>query len=261
MNKPNLQNIYTLLTPYSQLPEESYGISVFGSAATPVVYIGSEHIFDPSDTRLAVIESEFARFTNKTEESHRCAVIEGGLRDIAESREKAIIEQGGEGGLLTYLAHQASIDCVCYEPSRGDVITFLDSDYSRDQIFFSQMIDAFYQYYAEKMDNDIVEFIQFFINDFNTECNTDYSINSLHVIAKKLNIHFDYTNSELMSLYTNPTDQRNPIRSVTEAIALCRDLFIVSRIVESYRNDVAQFVVYGGSHLQVQQRALKELII
>lgn len=260
MNNQYLEDIYKLLTPYSQLPEESCGVKVFGSTGVPVVYVGSEHIFDPKDSRLDVIDHEFTNFVRKTDGLARCAVIEGSLRDVAVSREGSIIEQGGEGGLLTYLAHNASMECVCYEPSRSDIISFLKKNYSRDQIFFSQMVDVFYQYYAEKMSGDIVEFAQFFINDFNTDCSADYSINSLSEIANRMGIPFEYTDAKMMTLYTNPTDKNNPIRSVTEAIALCRDLFIVNRIVETHKRGTSQFIVYGGSHLQVQKKALTHLI-
>lgn len=220
------------------------------------------HSFKINDEQNIHIEEKFNDFLLKYPNKDNCRVIiEGALRGEFVSMEDAITKGGGEGGYMTYLAKTKGVECVCYEPTKQEIIKgCIEAGFKPDEIFLQDIMSNIFQMNNEKIesDNEKREYIEWFIDKYNQDCGTNYDyakLSEIHKIVfnKEINIYdleFAYTIS-------NPYDQANPLRLISNCKGEIRDVYIIDEILKNDKAGTVQFVVYGESHIRVYNHILK----
>lgn len=234
----------------------------YDSDQTTLFYLGVHHSYNPDDPMFMEIKSKFDAFLTITEGRDRCVVIEGGLRDMASDRNASILNQGGEGGYLTYLAGIADIKTVCYEPDQKNVIADASNIYGQDMVFYSLMCDRTYQYSQEADKPDFSSYIQYFINEFNTLMTETYSIAIFSEIHQRISgKQLDHEDSDIFYRLSDPTNVSNPILEVSSYIAEYRDAYIAKEIIKNHLDGISQFVLYGKTHALIQEPAILHFLL
>ena len=110
-------------------PPRGSSLSVFASPKQqPVLlFLGTYHSFDPSDSQHAEIEALFAKF------APTLLIVEGGDWPIADSREEAI-SRYGEMGWARLLAARAGVESTSFEPRMGNEIAAVLEEFPAEDV-------------------------------------------------------------------------------------------------------------------------------
>jgi hypothetical protein len=214
------------------------------------------YTFDHSDPQKEMIDTCWNNFCSNGN-MNKVAVVESGLRSVAKNEQESFENEGGEGGYLTYIADKSVIGCVCYEPTKQEIYTQASKYYSMDDVYYATLMDSVYQYSNEETTTSVEEYIQHFIDSFNDEANTDYSLTDLSRIHQK-NWSKPLDLSDWQTAYTvsNPYGDTNPVKELQQFVVTQRDVQILKKIIEAHKNGVTQFALYGQSHCWIYSRVL-----
>lgn len=259
----NRMDIYSKLQSYKHATHTATPFTLsYKSETTQLILVGMSHTFDPQDKELKYIEDAFNVFADQTS-SQRRAVVEGGLRGEPKDRTSAIIEHGGEGGLLTFLAQQSGIEVACYEPDLVGVHQAIAKESSADLVALSHISDIAFQYHNENPDVSQAEYADQFLKELAETLGTTYTIARInHIASDILESPVDiFADEDTAYLLADPTNPKNPIRETAEAITRYRDAAVLEEIIKHHRAHIDQFVVYGSSHVDLWKAYLDEELI
>lgn len=261
----SIDSIRDKLVSYANVQEletdQDVYFKIYDSAKATLYYLGVRHSYEPNDPVFTEIESKFDVFLTNTEGKNRCVVIEGALRDVASDKHSSIINQGGEGGYLMFLASGAGIRSVCYEPDQKKMIDDVSEKYGLDLVFYSLMCDRAYQYSQETDKPAFVSYIQYFIDEFNDLAKATYSLEIFSEIHQRISGHQLNQDADLFYRFSDPTNEENPIREIASFIAGYRDAYIAEQITKNHLAGISQFVLYGKTHALIQAPAITHFLL
>lgn len=228
-----------------------------------LVYMGTRHCYNSKDEEFEKIRKEWKEFYYRNRDREMIVVVEGGVRPIEESEEKAIIK-GGEMTFITYLAHQDKVSTICFEPMRGEVFEEVGKKHSREKVFYQRMAQIALQWNTLTEKPEFEGYIHHFMERDEKESNWndfDFSFDNLKKIHRELfDTEFNPTDRDFFYTIINPSQKNTIINEISRDEDVVRDTAIVKGIIGEWQKGKSIFVVYGSGHSVIQERALKKLL-
>lgn len=212
-------------------------------------YFGANHSRNSDDPQYDRLRKYWADFLEKTKGINAVVFIEGGIRNVRDN-EKNSIQLDSEAGFITLLSDKAGIARYCPEPLPEDIKRYVLSTFSEDELN--------YYYFARTVSqwNRIPEPrppFEHYVQGFSIE-----ELKRLH--SKITSTEFNENDRELFDLLSNPTKLNNPLYKLIRAFGVYRNAYIVQEIEKTWKEGKSMFIVYGGSHAILQERALRTLL-
>ncbi len=251
---------------YARLKEvpnnQVYLFTISGENDQSLYYLGTHHTHDPNDTQFREIEELLDQFVEETKDKEKVVLVEcSGLLPDYTDKEIAI-KRSREVGFTTILARQKQVEVMSPEPTKIEEATQLLKNYSREDVFYFYMIHHCWNY--SKMHLDVKPSHTKFINAQMVKYTLmeefkDFDFSFEHFLeiynAKHPTIPFDIENTNLFYEETKPANG-----NISESSGKIRDMIIIQKIYELWKQGKSIFIVYGKGHAVIQESALKELL-
>lgn len=220
-------------------------------------YFGSNHSHDPKNEQYPALTDLWNEFLQQTHGKNCIVLIEGGLRNIQKTQTQTIIKDG-EAGYATFLAHQASIPCICADPDDAYLKTELLKQFNVDEINYMRFTDIWHQF-NEVAKNDaslnFKKYLQKFHN-FLGKKNLKYFQN-LH--QQFFHEPFDVNNETNIRDTINLKNSDHIIGKIHHQNNVLRDEFIINQIQKLIMQGKNIFIVFGATHAMMQEPAIKNI--
>lgn len=218
-------------------------------------YFGANHSCEPANEQYPLLKSFWQKFLQQTGGKNCVVLVEGSKRNLCQSEELAIATQGGEGGLMTLLAHQNNIPTECPEPSRQFLCDELLKYFSNDEVTYRNFALCVHQFHRYKHVDPHLKF-----EDHCQRYNDYKDLDHMKKIHKNLfNAELDVHDEKFFYNIINPVVQTTIINKVCRQASATRDEFIVNYIKNLMQQGKNVFVVYGCTHAVMQEAAIKDL--
>lgn len=225
------------------------------------LYFGSEYSNNPAHPQYPILQKYWHEFLYEARNHETIAFIEGGERKLHDSLEAAV-EQDGEAGWLTWMAHDAHVACRSPEPNDKEMTVELVKQYGEEPVlhyYFVRNVAQWQRYGKPDGYGDYFWFVNKWpeIYGFTGEV----SLDRLHIIHKNLTGKpFDKDDHELIYELSNPYESVAKTNEVSKASSLFRDRHIVKQFAQEWQLEKCIFAVYGHSHVVEQEEALHQLL-
>lgn len=252
---------------YAELAEQGSihpYIYKLGNSHQYLCFFGVQHSYDPQDEQFGQLKAAWSQWLKQTDSSKRIILTEGGKRPLSKS-ETVAIQENGEAGLATYLAHKSGVKVESPEPDRKQEADHLANQFDRDKAMYYYFARQVPQWFSINQQRG-VSFDEYFDNFFKRHRqsirwnNYDFSIEHIKTLHKQ------YTGKEFevpesRQDHSDLYEQYNPASNdVSSASSHYRDKYILGRTKELWDNGQSIFIVYGSGHAIVMEPALRALI-
>lgn len=233
-------------------------------------YFGANHACDPHDPQYAALETFWQEFLDKTEGRPRIVLVEGNTRRLTTNKEEAITTAGGEGGYITFLAHQENIPVVCPEPQKSRLVRELLKQFTIEEILYRDFAQSalqacrYRQIHGTSFDHEafiadcLADFSYFFTTCFYARTFTMGTIQEIH--HRHFDHELDLYDKTFFATITDPAAQHCIINKICRQASMLRDKAIVDYIRDEITNHKNIFVVYGATHAVMQEEAISILM-
>ncbi len=217
-------------------------------------YFGANHSTDPSNKQYPELEAFWNQFLSKTDSLNCIVLIEGNLRRLATSREESIVNQGAEGGFITFLASTyPDIIIQCPEPPQYLIDEHLYSFFSSDTISYKNYAQQLLWEIRKHKANPHLSW-----EKIHQSSSLDLNVvESLH--KRHFKQPFAPSNENFFYSITNPAEEYSIINEVCRKASIFRDIHIVSSIENLIKMGKNIFIVYGGTHAIMQEPAIRKI--
>lgn len=226
-------------------------------------YFGANHSCDPHNKQYQMLEKFWQEFLSETKGKNCVVLVEGSKRPIGQNKEHSIVHNGGEGGFVTFLAHQADIETECPEPNEIFLLNELRKHFSDVEIIYLRFAQAVLQFNRtmkadEKLDFEI--FIQPYLIEFQQYVQFPITLTAMKQIHQQLfKQEFNPHDENFFYMITNPVTQDTTINKICREASTIRDVQIVNYIDNLIQQGKNIFIVYGFTHAVMQEAAIKKL--
>ncbi len=258
----------SLLLPREKYAEESkkYGgeYSTFEIETDKQIlfYFGANHSRDPQNPQYPALREYWQRFLKLAEGKEKIVLVEGGLRKLEKNEESAITKGGSEGGLITFLAHQADVTIACPDISDDELMKRLP-DSNKDEVllyWFLSWLNNFRKHADPKPDFE--KSAQMWCKNQKPRKmwkDVEISLPRLKKLYKKI-LGKDFNENKNPNDLVNPNKTESVINKIARAQSDLRDANIASEIERYWNEGKSIFVVFGRGHLIIEKSAL-ELVL
>lgn len=228
-------------------------------------YFGANHSRDIQDEQYPKLEQYWNRFLAKTVNKDRVVFVEGGKRKIWADKETAV-HNDSEAGFVTKLAHESSVSVECPEPDANIERDYLLEKYSKDQIqyyYFARLIPVWHKGKEpkESFENFVKKYERVMTSENEKWGDYDFSLkNMIYVHQRLFSTPFDENNIDFFKSIVNPMTEKSIINEVARDCSMFRDVHIVTKIKDRWKEGKSMFVVFGSSHAIMQEPALRQLL-
>jgi hypothetical protein len=219
-------------------------------------YFGVQHSRDPKHPQFAFIKEKWNSFLNLAKASLAIGETKG-WKNIPSS-EMESIAQGGESLFLAFLANQASVSYVCFEPEIGGEMNSLLKNFSKEQVEYYYFARIAAQWHRLASKPSIEEYVAWNLKrDERVSGWKDFEFSIDHM--KEIHMSFfgaalNLNDLDWFQKIANPTREDNPLKGVVCASGEYRDNAIIEGVKNAWlkdKNDV--FMVYGSGHAKKYQ--------
>ncbi len=220
-------------------------------------YFGANHSHDPKDKQYSILRKFWKTFL-KTRSTKKLVVIEGNLRKV-HANEKAAIESGAEGSVVTLWAHHANIPIICPEPSRDRVAAALKKEFSKDEIYyhwFAGLVDTWGRHNPRPdFKKWMAEVMAIYVRQFGWKDFTFPKMKAVHkrLLGKAFSLH----NLRLFNRMVNPNRADTIVNQITRTSDDIRDAEILKRLRKEWGTGKSLFVVCGSGHSFLHEPILR----
>lgn len=229
-----------------------------------LLYVGSQHCYDPKDNEFEIIRKEWDKFYKRNKDKEMIVIVEGGIWPIEKSAEDAIIKDG-EMSFVTFLAYQDGVSTICLEPQRDEVFNELAKEHGRDKVFYQRIAQVVLQWNTLIEKPNFEKYLVYFMEKDKKESNWndfDFSLEHFYKIHKDLfDTDFKPTDRKFFYDIINPSQKNTVINQISRDEDVVRDTAIIKGIMEEWQKGKSIFVIYGSGHAVIQERALRALLI
>ncbi len=226
-------------------------------------YFGANHSCEPHNKQYQMLEKFWQEFLRKTKGKNCVVLVEGSKRFVGQNKEDAIMHNGGEGGFITFLAHQANIGTECPEPSEIFLLNELQEHFSEEEIIYFRFAQAVLQFNRHKKADerlDFETFIQPYLINFQKFVQLPITLAAMKQIHQKLfKQEFNPNDENFFYTITNPVIQDTIINKICREASTIRDIKIVNYIDNLLQQGKDIFIVYGFTHAVIQEAAIREI--
>jgi hypothetical protein len=231
-------------------------------------YFGANHSCDPDDPQYPILERFWQEFLEKIQDTRCVVLVEGNIRKLAATKEEAITTAGGEGGYITFLAHQQDIPVACPEPRKSELIKELLNEFSVEAIAYADFaqaaLSACRRHQAQKtfkvktsLIDHLADFSLFFSTCFYER---QFNLKTIDQMHHTLFDHdLDLSDEAFFATITDPVADHCVINQICRKKSMLRDRAVVNYIQKLVAQQKNIFIVYGATHAIMQEEALKSI--
>lgn len=223
-------------------------------------YFGATHTYNPRHEQFIHIKKYWNNFLEKSKNTDRIILIEGGVRKIERNETEAIIKDG-EAGFLTYLGNQSEVKVISPKIDNNLVPQELFEGNDKDELLLYCKLCYLDQY--NRIEKPNLSFDEYFDNWFIDEVKSgiwNYSdldnkrLDDLYKILTGTVIKYN----ESQKKYLNPNILDTKLNLIAKEISDIRDYKIACEIEKQWIKGKSIFVIYGFGHLIIQKPALEK---
>jgi len=226
------------------------------SSEGQLLYFGSRHVYDPADPLVAEIQKLWAEFVPTL------ALNEGGDPPVAGTIEDAV-KQFGEPGLVRYLAARDKTPVLSLEPSRAREVASLLPHYSRQQIKLFYVLRQVPHYRLATLSVPLEKKIEEDLGTFAALYDLPGAPRTLAEIAESCEVllpglaHWN----DVPQPYFDPLQETTRFTNdISRRLSNLRDEHMVDLLAREVERGARVFAVVGGSHVVMQEPALRARI-
>ncbi len=261
--------VQSLLAPQSviaALPaemKECWQTAILGDAQRRLFYFGAVHFYDASNPMFEEIEAFWRKFlSSNTSGQEQTVFFEGNFEPVTDDAE-ATIRAGGESAYVRLLARQAGVAEFRPEPKRLDEINFLRTMFSDEEIFSFYFVRTLVQWHRLIDGPPVEQYLRSYIQNWQDKYTmpSEWGFGELYRMAEEIAgepISMERKNS-LQRIISGRVVQ-SALNDIDRHVGDFRDVFMVERIIETWRAGRNLFIVYGNLHLMRQKPALLFLL-
>lgn len=219
-----------------------------------LLYFGAQHTYDSKDAQIAQIEKLWKKFRPTVAYHESTGTLLSRTIDEAVSK-------SGEPGLVRFLAARDKIPVFSLEPSRADEVAMLLKTYTPEQIKVFYALRPIPQFRKRKTDETIETFMTTLLSNLSRIPGLETAPNSVGELEKSCL----WLSPQLKDWRETPQSWFDPVVSqaytnqISRLSSEFRDLHMVKLLVDEVKQGKRVFAVIGGSHVVMQERALKAL--
>ena len=218
-----------------------------------LLYFGAQHTYDPKDAQIAEIEKRWKEFRPTV------AYNEGGNPSVSKTLDETV-SKSGESGLVRFLAARDKIPAFSLEPSRADEAAMLLKTYTPEQVKVFYALRQVPQFGNSKRDETIETHLEFVLGKWLSSVpglegsprNLTEFERSCQWLSPKLKDWRDVPQS-----WFDPMDSQAYTNQISRLSGEFRDQHMVKLLIDEAKQGKRVFAVVGGSHVVMQERALR----
>jgi hypothetical protein len=223
-------------------------------------YFGANHSHDPKNKQYPVLRAFWKKFL-KTHSTEKLVVVEGSLRR-AEKTEKAAVEHGSEGSIVTIWTRKSDIPIICPEPLGLKINKAIKKKFTKDEIYyldFAHYADAWYRYNPQP---DFTEYMTRTMAVSSRQFKrTDFTLPRMKAVHKKIfKKNFSLKDPKFFNRITNPNRTDTIVNRVAGMTSDIRDEAILKRIQKEWREGKSLFITYGSGHAFLHEPILRKIL-
>jgi hypothetical protein len=207
-------------------------------------YYGARHTFDAEDPQIAQIEAEWTRFRPDI------AFNEGGSPPFQKTRDDAV-SKGGESSFVRYLAMRDDVPTTTLDPSRAEEVAALATRFSREKVKTYFLVRGAMQFIerhgTERVDDEINRILAIY--------DATPGLRGSPRTVEELRAIFDL--SAVQREWFDPAKTGTWMNDISRASSDYRDQHMVEFLTRHARDGRRVFAVAGGSHVFMQEPALR----
>jgi hypothetical protein len=222
-----------------------------------LLYFGAQHNNDPKHPQNQQIQKLWKSFRPSI------AFNEGGDPPTLKVPEEAI-SRFGEAGLVRFLAARDNVPVRSLEPSRGEEVATLVKSYSPEQLKVFYALRQIPAYRRGKNNETLDERVEFTLKWLSNVHGLEGVPRTLAELGEssarllpKLKEWREVPDSWFDPGYTQPPSYLNEVSRVSNRF---RDEYMVNLLVDEVKQGKRVFAVVGGSHVVMQERALRAIL-
>ena len=240
---------------YAQLRPEWPYVLQLRSSHGEILYFGAAHTSDPSDPQLEQIEQAWEQFQPDI------AFTEGGLPPIAATQNEAV-RNAGEPGLVRFLAARDNVPTTTLDPSRAEQVAALDRHFSREQIKLYFLLRAVNQYVQRRGEAGLATELERILSIYAATSGLSESPRSIQELAAAYGRWFPDAAgyAGVRASWLDPVVSETFLNDISRALSDYRDRYMVRLLSNTVNDGYRVFAVVGGTHVVMQERALRARI-
>ena len=220
-------------------------------------WLGVKHLRDTGHPQFQELKKLWKNFLERAQTP--IAVVEN-LTGRHYPSEEGAIHDGGEAGLVSFLAGAANVQLFCFEPDRHEEMNFLAARFGKEKVEYYYFGRAAAQWHRIVKQGNLEEYLMPFLKrdkDASRWGEFDFSIAHLREIHSKLfGGKMDLGDAGFFKIIESPSRQDNLLREIVTASGKFRDDVIVKSVKRLFEtNDV--FMVYGKYHREAHESGLR----
>ena len=221
-----------------------------------LLYFGSRHVYDPAHPQVAEIQKLWAEFAPTV------ALNEGGDPPVAETIEDAV-GQFGEAGLVRYLAARDNMPVMSLGLSPATEVAALLPHYSREQIKLFYVLRQVAQYRLAtlpvSLEKKVEEDLGIFAALYDLP-GAPRSLAEIQELCESLLPNVTHW-SDVPQSYFNPVPETTRFTNgISRRLSEVSDKHMVDLLTRNVKRGARVFAVVGGSHVVMQEAALRARI-
>lgn len=240
-------------------PNQPITLEVYGDHQH-LYYFGSNHSQDPTRPQYPILRQYWDDFQKENTGNKRIVLVEGTLRNVAPNSERAI-HDSGEGGFITFLAHEADVEVACPDISDREMIKLLPEISIEEFQLYDFLVWMNHRQSSNSPTADFLEEAKRWCIDQNE--NPLYEGNSLdwHILMRIFTeaTGADLDSNTIANNLINPNISGTRVNEIARITSDRRDERILSVIRRYWEEGYSMFTVFDKGHLIIQEPALLEL--
>ena len=240
---------------YSQLDVRwPFVVRIERQGGGALLYFGAAHSSDPSDTQFDQIERLWAEFR-----AH-ISFNEGG-NPPTENERSAAIRKYGEPGLIRYLAARDNVPVHSLDPSRPVEARVLIEQFGAQHAKLFYLLRGAAQYGSFDTERTIEEEIVRWLGYYGRIPGLEGPPRSIEELQAALDKVVPGSRPEATDpSWFDPVQSHNVLNDISRFLSEYRDRFMVDLLTREVLEGKKVFAVVGGSHVVMQEPALRHAL-
>jgi hypothetical protein len=237
----------------SRYVEWPYVLRIAGNRGE-LLYYGVRHTYSPDDPQVEEIEKLWTAFRPDI------AFNEGGNPPIESSRDEAV-RKGGEGALVRFLAARDNVPVTTLDPSRSEEVAHLKQRFPAEDIKLFFVLRGVAPFTNRGAEGSLEKEIERVLGIYNASPGLMGPPRSLDEVAaayrQRLPGHGEYKDTPMS--WFDPVRTETFLNDISREGSEYRDRFMVEKLTSHLQEGHRVFAVVGGTHVVMQEPALRKL--
>lgn len=220
-----------------------------------LLYFGASHTSDPAHPQIAEIERLWGEFHADV------ALNEGGDPPAQKSRDEAV-RKYGEAGLVRFLAARDKVPVQSIDPTRAAEVAALLTRFAPEQVKLFFVLRVVAQHGRFQRGNTLEEELQRVFPILAATPGLNLWPNSISELDVSYARYFPNRGNfrDAQPSWFDPMASENFLNQISRRSSEYRDQYMVDWLTRSVKQGNKVFAVVGGTHVVMQEQALRTIL-